>query len=740
MSFATKKMTPPAPRRGAIATVLLTAIAQPAAAQPLAPPSTPVHEVVETHFGISVVDPYRWIEDTTSAATTAWLKAQDAYARAILAHIPNRSALRRRIAELDEDSVSVTNVERIGHRYFYLKSAAGSAHRDLYVREGLGGAERRLVDVAARSTPERHVAIDFFAASDDGRKVAYALSSGGSEESTIEVIDVSSGEVAPDRIACGFASDATWLPDGSLLYSRILPPPPGGVAADKLKRSRVYRHVLGTSQEGDVAVFGYGVSLAIPIGENDYSGVEYLAASHTLMVTVRHGVSRERAAFTVPLRALDGAKTPWRQVVRREDDVVAIAQHGDALFLLSRHRAPRYAVLETSLSRPDIAHAKVVIGESEAVAVSLAAMGDALYVRLVDGGPSRIVRVPYGRGRPTQLQLPFAANVRIAGAADRLDKPGATSSEDPGFVAELSSWTESPRWFEYTPGKPFVDTGLLPRASADWSGIAVDEVTVRARDGALVPLSILSPKGLERNGSHPTIVYGYGAYGTSLLPSHRPAWLAWLERGGVFAVVHARGGGERGEEWHLGGMQASKHNSVEDFIAAGEYVVEQGYTSAAHLAGWSGSAGGVVVGGALTRRPDLFRAMISQVGVSDPLRAEHMPAGPANVPEYGSTATIEGYLGLLAMDPYLRVQPKTSYPAVLFTGGMNDPRVAVWQPAKLAARLQACSNSGNPVLLRLEADGGHGNGSTRAQRADETADELAFLFWQLGGAELKASR
>jgi prolyl oligopeptidase len=718
-------------------TLLLSAIAPPALAQSLAPPATPIHEVVETHFGISVVDPYRWLEDTKSAATTAWLQAQSAYAREILSRIPNRDVLRRRVAELSEDSVSVANLQRVGQRYFYLKSLPGSAHHDLYVRERLNGTERRLVDLAARSTAARHVAVDFFEPSIDGLRIAYGLSSGGSEESTIEIVDVATGEMARDRIACGFACGATWLPDGSLLYHRLLPPAPGRGAADAYRRARVYRHVFGTRPEEDVAVFGFDVAKEIAIGENDFPRIEYVASARTLLATVTHGVSRVRRLFTVPVSALDGARTPWRQVLRPEDEVVAVALHGDALFLLSRHRTPRYAVLETSLSHPDIAHAKVVMGESDAVAVSLAAMGDALYVRLVDGGLSRVVRVPYGRGRATPLTLPYAANVRISGAADRLDKPGATSCDDAGFVAELSSWTESPRWFEYTPGKTLVDTGLGPRGSADWSGIAVDEVTVRARDGALVPLSILYQRGLEKNGSHPAVLTGYGAYGTSLLPNYRPGWLAWLERGGVYAIAHIRGGGERGEEWHIGGMQLSKHNTVDDFVDAAEYLVEHGYTSPAHLGGWSGSAGGILIGGALTRRPDLFRAMVSQVGVSDLLRMEHAPSGPANVLEYGTTATIDGFLGLLAMDPYVRVQPQTAYPAVLFTAGLNDPRVPVSQPAKFAARLQASSTSGNPVLLRLEADGGHGNGSTRAQRADEMADELAFYFWQLGAPELK---
>ncbi|HEY3056894.1 MAG TPA: prolyl oligopeptidase family serine peptidase, partial [Thermoanaerobaculia bacterium] len=325
-----------------------------------------------------------------------------------------------------------------------------------------------------------------------------------------------------------------------------------------------------------------------------------------------------------------------------------------------------------------------------------------------------------------EIALPFEGTV-------------AFLSTDPrylGALISLTSWTHSPLWYRYTPeNKQLRDTGLQPLSPADFSNYESLEMKAKSNDGTLVPLSIVLRKGLKRDGTHPTLLYGYGAYGISTLPSFDPKRLAWLERGGILAYAHVRGGGEYGEDWHRAGQKKTKMNTIDDFIACAEYLIAQGFTSPSKIAGMGGSAGGILVGRAMTKRPDLFAAVISRVGASNPLRFEMTPGGPQNAMEFGSVRSQEEFEGLKAMDPYMNVSSNTKYPAVLLTTGFNDPRVPPWQPGKMAARLQAASNSGKPVLLRVDFDAGHGMGSSRSQLREELTDVYAFLLWQFGQLE-----
>jgi len=276
------------------------------------------------------------------------------------------------------------------------------------------------------------------------------------------------------------------------------------------------------------------------------------------------------------------------------------------------------------------------------------------------------------------------------------------------------------------------NTAAIPTATADFSEVDAVEVKVKAADGTAIPLSIVFKRGLVRDGTAPTLLMGYGAYGFTEDPTFNATNLAWLERGGILAMAHVRGGGEYGEDWHRAGMKLTKANTIGDFIACAEYLIAQGYTSPSRLAGAGWSAGGITVGGALTRRPDLFAASIDGVGVSDNLRAETMIGGRENAEEFGSVKTKEGFDGLFAMSAYHHVVDGTAYPAVMLTTGVNDARVAPWQSAKMTARLQAATSSQRPILLRVDYDSGHGAGTTRAQRNAERADQHAFLLWQMG--------
>ncbi len=290
-------------------------------------------------------------------------------------------------------------------------------------------------------------------------------------------------------------------------------------------------------------------------------------------------------------------------------------------------------------------------------------------------------------------------------------------------------------WLHYDPtARRLTDTHILPGFPRDLSGYETVETTATASDGTRIPLSIVTRKGLPHDGKRPTYLVGYGSYGISYDPAFSPTFLPWLDRGGIYAIAHVRGGGEGGQAWHDGGKIATKQNTVHDFIACAEALVARGYTDPAHLGGEGNSAGGILIGGAITQRPDLFRAALIRVGATNTLREEYTVGGPANIPEFGTVQDSSQFPAMLAMDAYNHVREGVAYPATLLTGGLNDPRVTVWIPAKMTAKLQASSSSGRPVLFRVEFDAGHGIGSTRTQRDDETADEFAFLLWQFGEA------
>jgi prolyl oligopeptidase len=335
----------------------------------------------------------------------------------------------------------------------------------------------------------------------------------------------------------------------------------------------------------------------------------------------------------------------------------------------------------------------------------------------------KLMRVPYG-GAPEVVALPFDGTIELSAAESRCD----------GIFLAMASWTKAPQVYSYDPAtKQLTNTGLQPAAEFDLpQDIQSEVVMAKSHDGTAVPLSIVYRRGIRLDGSNPTLLSGYGSYGIPQEPWFIPRTLAFLERGGILATAHVRGGGEYGEDWYRAGYKATKPNTWKDFIACAEYLIQHKYTSPAKLAGTGGSAGGILIGRAMTERPELFGMAIPQVGALDMLRAETTPNGVPNIPEFGSVATEEGFKALYEMSAYHHVKSGVAYPATLLTHGINDPRVEPWETAKMGASLQAATTSGKPVLLRIDYEAGHGIGTTKKQIQEEAADIWTFVFWQAG--------
>ena len=712
---------------------------------PAGPPVAPVKPVTPDYYGTRVVDPYRYMENLKDPAVQAWLKAQDDYTRATLARIPGRDSLLARIRQLDHFVPRVAVTRLPGDQYLVLKTLPGDNTAKLYLRHGLAGKDRLLVDpgtitLAPQDRGKGKRTIGYYAISPDEKYVAVGITPGGDQNDTeLHVIDAASGRETGDvilRATLGSIEPHAiplWLPDSrAFVYEKLPELPPGTPVTKLYDKGRAYLHVLGRDAAQDPAVLGYGVVPSMHLGVRSAASVVVPWGSAYAVGEINEGGTSSNSEFYVePVADLGKARPAWREVAALSDDVVrtatapSFAIHGDDVYVLTSKDAPRYKVIRTDARHPDLASAETVVPPGQAVVTGIHAAQDALYVQLLDGGVDRLLRVPYGAEPQVEdVSLPFAGAVQVQ-----------TDPRLPGALLGMESWTKAYRIYAYDPATHRVtDTGLQPTGPFDNPGdVTSAEVKVTSYDGTLVPLSIVYPKGMKLDGSNPTVVEGYGAYGTTIAPQFQPAFLAWYEAGGVYAACHVRGGGAYGEQWHLAGKGPTKPNTWRDLIACAQYLIEHRYTSPAHLAGLGISAGGIAIGRAITTRPDLFAAAVDWVGVADMLRFETTATGRANIPEFGSVKTKAGFEALYAMSPYAHIKRGTPYPAVLLMTGMNDPYVVPWQLAKLTARLQAATSSGKSVLLRVDYAGGHQIlGATRAQREDVTADIFSFALWQLG--------
>jgi prolyl oligopeptidase len=702
------------------------------------PPVAPVRPVTDSYFGTKVVDPYRWLENLQDPEVQAWMKAQADYTRAQLERISGRTALFQRIHELFNADVERVLLKRRGERYFYLSWEPGAEQPKLACRDGFRGQERVLVDPAALGNGSgTHYSLDFYQPSWDGRYVAYGLSTGGSEQSVVHVLQVDPLRLLNESIDRAQGSVISWRPDNrSFFYMRYLRSGPNTPPAEQRLNARTYLHVLNShlDGDGDPAVFGRGVSKSLDVPDGQGTYVIVAPNSRYILAIANHNMDENPlTVYAAPLAAVTGPKAPWKKIADVADAITSSALSGSTAYLLSQKGAPNGRLLALDLPKAPLNQARVIVPETDAVLNEFALAQDAIYVRESVVAASRLRRISFDGKQSASVPTAFEGSVLTA-----ITDPGA-----PGVLFNQQGWVHAATIFSYDPlANQSTDTGLDPPSKIDTSKFESKEVFATSYDGALIPLSILSKKGLALDGTHPTLLTAYGSYGAAgdLVPAFDPAIIAWLDRGGVFAVAHVRGGGEYGERWHQAGQKLTKLNTVFDMIAGAQYLVDQRYTSPRFLIGDGTSAGGITVGGALTWRPDLFGVIFDNVGLSDTLRFETEPNGPPNVPEFGSVGNEPGFHGLYAMAAYEHIRAGVAYPAVLLTTGVNDPRVAPWQMLKMAARLQAATASGKPVLLRIDYDAGHGIGSSESQYEADLADKWSFALWQIGDPEFVQAR
>lgn len=675
--------------------------------------------------GRGTADPYRWME-AQGPAFRDWVHAQNRLTRQALDGVPGYAALAAQVAAASDADTHISSVQPVGDRIYYEKQGHGDAQASLYSRSLAGGPERRLLDPVA--TGDATTSIHEYAVSPDNRRLAICLATGGSEDAVLQIMDIASGKMLPERIDRARAAGPVWSQDGSaLFYTRLKAV--YSSPSDRFLDETVFRHRPGDDPARDVPLFT-AAGAGSEVGRSAWIGVLVPPGSAYALAFANTGVSKEAEWFVAPAAALLQGQAQWRRVARLADKLLLtldgnttvepVIRGGQAWFPSLRD-APRGQVVRIDLDQA-ASHEAVIVPQRSARLSGFAGTQDGLTLAYASGSSYTLARAGYLGGQPTDITLPYEATVEGLSA-----DPRRTDA-----VVGLESWARPATYFVAGAGG-VQDLHLAPPFALDLSDIVTETVLATARDGTKIPISVTHRRGLKRDGSAPTLVEAYGAYGFSYDPIFHPQIMPFLRDGGVWAVAHVRGGGEFGEAWHLAGKGANKPNTWRDFIASVEALEAAGFTSPRRVVGFGGSAGGITIGRTVTERPDLLAGAVMWAPMANTLRFETTEGGPENVAEYGSVSTPDGYAALRTMDSYSHVVDGTHYPAVLITIGLNDHRVPPWMGAEMAARLQAASRSGKPVLLRVDDQGGHHvMGASKQDMDSQITDMLAFVLQQAG--------
>jgi prolyl oligopeptidase len=678
------------------------------------PPKARVEIVEDTLYGQKIADPYRWLEDGNSADTQQWTHEQLAYTRSVIDAQPIREQLRARLTPLLQTG-EIHPPKIAGNWFFYTRRQGNQNQPILYVREGVNGKDRVLVDPNTMST-EGVVALDWWHISKDGKYVAFGTSPGGSEISTLQIVETTTGKLLDEKIdRCRFA-DVDFLPDNSGFYYTKYPRPGDVPAGQEAYNRHVFFHKIGTNADGrqDPLVFGEGRSPQELPSLNISDDGRWLV--------VKAGVTFDRTDLFI--KDLQKQNSKFEPIVEGKNFIYDVEFAGSDLIIHTNESAPKYRVFRVAADSAARANWKEIIPQSESVLKSLKIVGGKILAEHETAGVSSLRLFDTNGKQLRQLTTPGIGQIESLGGGAR--SPLAFYSFET-FVSPQAIYS-----YDLNTGKT-TEWAKLP-APLDPTQYETKQVMYPSKDGTKVPMFLVYRKGLKLNGATPTLLAGYGGFNISRKPTFY-GWLQlWLEHGGIYADAGLRGGSEYGEQWHHDGMLDRKQNVFDDFIAAGEYLIAQKYTDRDHLAIYGRSNGGLLTGAALTQRPDLFRAVICGVPLIDMLRYQNFQIARLWIPEYGTAEDPKQFPFIYAYSPYQHVKEKTQYPGILIFTSDGDTRVDPLHSRKFAARLQAGATNGQdrPILLRIEPKAGHGAGKPISKQVEEWADIMTFLFWQLG--------
>ncbi|MEK6406598.1 MAG: prolyl oligopeptidase family serine peptidase [Acidobacteriota bacterium] len=665
------------------------------------PPVTRVDNVAETLHGVTITDSYRWLEDQNSPDTRAWISAQNKYTAATLGALPIRTKIRERLTQLLKiDTIGVPRAR--ANRYFFSKRRADQNQPVLYIRNGFNGKDEVLLDPNTMST-DQMTSVGIQDISEDGKLMVYGVRQGGEDEVSVKLMDVDTRKDLPDRLPKGRIG-VSLKPDKSGFYYSRFTNNVGG---------RVFYHAMGSDVSKDVEVFGKGY------GPQVFVGASVSPDGHYLFLVASHGSAGDKTELYFQDLTTNGPITP---IVNDINAGFMTDIAGDHLYLLTNWNAPNRHIFDVDLKKPTRDNWREVVPEGPSVISGVSAVGGKLFVSYLENVAATIkVFDPSGK-QVREIAFPtLGSSSGMIGDWDR----------DEGFYT-FSSFAQPTTIYRYSVASGKQEVFARINVPVQSEQIEVKQVWYESKDKTRVPMFLVYKKGLKLDGNNPVFLTGYGGFNVTLTPSFSSLAAYWAESGGVYALPNLRGGGEFGEKWHKAGMLANKQNVFDDFIGAAEWLIKNKYTNPSKLAISGGSNGGLLVGAAMTQRPDLFQAVVCSYPLLDMIRYQSFLVARFWVPEYGSAENAEQFKYIHAYSPYHQVKKGENYPAVLFVTGDADTRVAPLHARKMTALVQASTGSDRPVLLHYNTKAGHSGGLPVSQQIEDQTDELSFLFWQLG--------
>lgn len=675
-------------------------------------PATSRQDLVETHFGVEVADPYRWLENDVreDSQVRDWVTAQNVVTDAYLGTLPGRDAFKARITQLyDYERFGIP--EKKGGRYFYTRNDGLQNQSVLYVREALNGEPRLLIDPNSWSK-DGATALAEWVPSEDGQKLLYSVQDGGTDWRTVKVLDVATGQLLSDTVEWVKFSNLAWAKDGSGFYYSRFPEPKEGEKFQALNTDQaIYFHRLGTAQSDDVKIY------ATPDQPKRGHFAEVSDDGRWLIVTTSEGTDDKYAITLIDL-AKPGAE-PRKLIERLENNWSYIGNQGSTFYFATNKDAPRLRVVTLDVAQPNPAPVEIV-AENEATLDGASIVGDTLIASYLVDAKTEVRRFALD-GTPKDT-------VSLPGIGTAMGFDGDKADSETFFA--FTSFATPTTIYRYDVATGDATPWAQPELKFDPASFDVSQHFYTSKDGTRVPMFVVKKKGVT--GPAPTLLYGYGGFNVSLTPSYSATRIAWVEQGGVLAVANLRGGGEYGKAWHDAGRLGNKQNVFDDFIAAGEYLIAQGITGKDQLAIQGGSNGGLLVGAVVNQRPDLFAAALPAVGVMDMLRFDRFTAGRYWVDDYGHPSEEADFKYLLGYSPYHNIDADVDYPPVLVTTADTDDRVVPGHSFKYVAAIQHADPEGAPHLIRIETRAGHGSGKPTDKIIEEYSDMWAFIARHTG--------
>ena len=694
-------------------------------------PPTKRIPVTDDYFGTKITDNYQWLENMNNPDVQKWFKDQGDFSQNILDKIPGRDMLYNEFLHLDSMRTSViSNIQREwkdgpgkSPRYFYLKELKGESVFKLYYKDELNGNEILLYD-PLNFKPGKVYSIQYYKPSNDGKKLALGLSESGSEQARILIMDVDTKKLYDESIFPSWFGVSDWLDDNSaFIYTSQRS---GNTSSQDLLLNTVVKiHEPGTDPSEDKIILSGKKYPELKIQPEDLLFVGY-SDDRKYILAFRGGVQHQQICFYAPASELESKHIKWEKLFNKDDDATGFLFANDSIYYMTDKNKPNSVVLAIPEKNPDLSKARLVIPEEKDHIQYITRSENYMYIEYSNGITSRVMKYTFKTGALSGVDISNAVSI------------SPYDIYDDNCIITTTYWTLPTKRFDYNASDNKTAVSVF-NTSIDFPGeenLVAKEVEVPGWDGTLVPLSIIMSKDTKLDGNNVCYISGYGAYGSSITPYFSFINLDLIEHGVIIAYAHVRGGGEKGNDWYLGGFKTTKPNTWKDFISCAEYLINQKYTGNTHLFGEGTSAGGILIGRAITERPDLFAAAICNVGVLNVLRAEESPNGPNNTREFGTVKNEEECKAMLEMDALSHVKEGVNYPAVICNTGINDPRVAPWEPGKFAAALQFSSVSGKPVLLRVDYQSGHFSEEKTVSFKQE-ADFMAFCLWQSGHPEFQ---